>query len=387
MKIFYIYYHQYDDIPIHVSDVIEEFVLQKDEIHLFTSIDPSNLSKCSWKNHIKITNIPNLKIKFLNRLFFNLTCAILLPYWCFKNKPDILYERTSISTLLSVMIGRLTNIPSVIEFNGIVTEELRLGDQANWRIKMTLFYESFISKHSSLIIAVSEKLKQWLIEAYCIPPNKIKVVSNGTNTNRFYPRDPQKARELYALPTENKFYIGYLGTLTPWCGLELLIECAPRVLRKIPNASFLIGGGQEPYLSGFKQLVRDKGLQNNFHFFGNIPWTKANLFINLFDIAVLPNYNYFLLGQSPLKLYSYLACGKPVIGPNIGEVEEILSSSELGNTFAANSSNDFADKLIKMLLDPDRRSKINDSAPQIIEEKHSWSYQVIELKKLINQNI
>ena len=81
--------------------------------------------------------------------------------------------------------------------------------------------------------------------------------------------------------------MGYLGTLTPWCGVELLIKCAAKVLLEFPDVEFLVGGGQEPYLSIFQDQVKKKGLQNNFRFFGNIPWAEAPFFISSFDIAVL----------------------------------------------------------------------------------------------------
>ena len=194
LSIFYVYYHSYYDMPIHVSDVIEELVYQKDKVYLFTAIESSLLKNCSWEKCVQIINIPVVNIRILNRLCYSLLLFFLLPLWCIRIKPDFIYERISFSTVVTVIISRLMHIPIVSEVNGIVVEELKLAGQSPLRIKLTKICEWFSLNYSSLSIAVTEDIKKWLIKTYKLPRNKIETVTNGTNVRRFFPetRKPQE---------------------------------------------------------------------------------------------------------------------------------------------------------------------------------------------------
>jgi glycosyltransferase involved in cell wall biosynthesis len=373
-------------MPIHVSDVIEELLHQNDNVQLFTSIRSSFLKNCSWQNKIRIVNIPTINIRILNRFFYSILLAILLPFWCLKNKPDIIYERVSFSTVITVIISRVLGIPIVSEVNGIVVEELKLAGHLTWRIKITQLCEYFSLKYSNLIIAVTEEIKRWLIKTYNLPLNKVEVVTNGVNIRRFFPRNQDEARTRFYLPAQGKLYIGYLGTLTPWCGVELLIECAPKVLQEFPQVEFLVGGGQQPYLDNFKHLVKQGGLQNNFKFYGNIPWSEAPFFISAFDIAILSVVS-LPSGTSPQKLYAYLACNKPVIGSDTGEVGDTLKHYNVGLTFKPGNYESLGARIIELLNNPKDIYVMAEKGHQVVAQNNSWTVKVNQLKKLIYNKI
>lgn len=382
LKIFYVYYHSYEDMPIHVSDVIEEFVRQGDKVHLFTSVKPSVLRTCLWAHHVNITNLPITRLNLLNRFFYSLLLIGLLPLCCLLENPTIIYERASVSSVLTVLVSRLFRIPYVCEINGILIEELALGHQSPWRIRVTKAWESLVYHQSNLLVAVTKDIKDWLIKHYRVPAHKIEVVTNGTNIHRFRPMSAEHARKHWSLPCDGRFYVGYLGTLTPWCGVELLIECASQVLEQIPHVEFLIGGSQEPYLTNFRERVRSKKLEDHFRFFGAIPWDKAGLFISSFDVAVISILS-LPSGASPQKLYSYLACNKPVIGSDMGEVGDLLKTYQVGLTFTPGSSTSLAEKIILLLNDPKLRTEMGRTARQVVLTHHSWEVKVNQIKNIL----
>lgn len=384
MKIFYVYYHSYEDMPIHVSDVIEEFVRQGDEVHLFTSVKPSILRTCRWVHHVNITNLVITRLNLLNRFFYSLLLLILLPLCCLFENPEIIYERASVSSMLTVLVSRLFRIPYVCEINGILIEELALGNQSPWRIRVTKAWESLVYHQSNLLVAVTKNIKDWLIKHYRVPAHKIEVVTNGTNIHRFRPMSPEHARKYLSLPCDARFYVGYLGTLTPWCGVELLIECASQVLEQIPNVEFLIGGSQEPYLTNFRERVRSKKLEDHFRFFGAIPWDKAGLFISSFDVAIISILS-LSSGASPQKLYAYLACNKPVIGSDMGEVGDLLKTYQVGLTFTPGSSTSLGEKIIMLLNDPKVRAEMGRTGREVVRRHCSWEVKVNQMKEIFRK--
>ena len=382
------YYHSYEDMPIHVSDVVEELLEQGDEVYLFTSIKKSFLrDNCPWRHRSRVINIPILNMRFLNRLCYSLLLSFILPLWCLAERPSFIYERASISAIITMIIARLFRIPYTVEVNGIVVEELRMGRQSPWRILITRFWESLVYRNANLVIAVTEKTKESLVTQYLLSPRKIKVVTNGTNTRRFSPFNQNRAREYFKLHDEKVFYVGYLGTLTPWCGADLIPECAPFVLARMPSVRFLIGGGQEPYLTSLKKQVETKGLKEHFRFFGDIPWSVAGLFISTFDIAIVPTVIRSDSGASPLKLFSYMACGKPVVGSDAGETGEVIGRYQAGLTFTPGDSRGLADAIIALLQDPKRRNEIKSTAREIVKTHYSWGTRVAQTKELICEEI
>ncbi len=386
LNIFYVYYHSYEDMPIHVSDVVEELVYQNHNITLITSIKWSFLRNCTWLDKINLINIPVINIRLLNRLCYSLLLMILLPVWCLKKRPDIIYERASMSTVITAIISKLIGIPLIVEVNGIVAGELKLGGESPLRIKVVQWCESFYLKYSSLIISVTTDIREWLIKTYRINPYRVDVVTNGTNTRRFNPKKPKEARTRFHLEEEGRLYVGYLGTLTPWCGVELLIQCAPKVLEEFSQVEFLIGGGQQPYLDNFKQEAENRGLQNHFRFFGTIPWSEAPFFISTFDIAILSVVP-LASGTSPQKLYAYLACNKPVIGSDTGEIGEVLKSHNLGLTFTPGDHESMGKSIIELLKDSKLRNDIAQRGHQVVAHTNSWTVKVNQLKEIIRRKV
>jgi len=386
LDIIYVYYHSYEDMPIHVSDVVEELVYQNHNITLMTSIKWSFLRNCTWLDKIHLINIPIINIRLLNRLCYSLLLMILLPVWCLKRRPDIIYERASMSTVITTVISRLMGIPLIVEVNGIVTEELKMGGESPLRIKVFQWCESFYLKYSNLIISVTEDIREWLIKTYHINPYRVDVVTNGTNTRRFNPKNPKAARARFHLEEEGRLYVGYLGTLTPWCGVELLTKCAPKVLKEFPQVEFLIGGGQQPYLNNFKYQVEQRGLKRHFRFFGTIPWSAAPFFISTFDIAVL-SVVALSSGTSPQKLYAYLACNKPVVGSDTGEVGEVLKTHNLGLTFAPGDYESMGKSIIQLLKDSEFRNNIAQRGHQVVVQTNSWTVKVNHLREIIRRKV
>jgi glycosyltransferase involved in cell wall biosynthesis len=388
VRIFYVYYHSYHDMPIHVSDVIEEFIDENDEVYLFTSIKRAFLrDNCPWRTRARVINLPAPEVRFLSRIVYSLLLPLVLPFFYFLEKPAFVYERASISALITILITKLLDIPYVVEVNGMVVEELRMGNQPNWRIRITRFWEAAVYRNADLIIAVTEKTKESLVTHYALSPQKVKVVTNGTNIRRFKPVGQRRAREYYHLPEQKVFYVGYLGTLTPWCGADLIAECAPLVLAEFPSLRFLIGGGQEPFLTSLKKRVESAGLQAYFKFFGSIPWAKAAIFIGALDIAVVPTITRADSGASPLKLFSYLACGIPVVGSDMGETGDVIKRYRVGLTFIPGDSRGLAEAIIDLLHDSTLRDEIRFTARQVVMDHYSWRVKVTQMKQMIDEEI
>ncbi|NQT56607.1 MAG: glycosyltransferase family 4 protein [Desulfobacteraceae bacterium] len=385
LRIFYVFYHSYEYLPIHACDVIEELVEQKHEVFLITSVNQRLLDECSWKDKVKIFNIPIINKRILNKVSYSLQLILLLPLLSIIKRPALIYERTSITTVITAILSQLFRIFLITEVNGISIEELKYSKQSLWRIRLAKLYETISYRNSKLVVAVTNTIKKYLIKTYQIDKKKIKVLPNGTNVRRFYPVDTCEARNYFNLAKDKK-YVGYLGTLSSWCGVDLIIDAAPLIIKKYPDIKILIGGGEEPFFSLFQKEVKRKRLNEYFSFYGTIPWQDANLFIGTFDIAMVCLAGYPISG-SPQKLYAYMACNKAVIGSDVGEIGIVLRRHKSGLVFDPGNAESIAINTLELLNNQDMCEQMGRRGGNAVDKNYSWAVKVEDLLKDVEKRL
>jgi glycosyltransferase involved in cell wall biosynthesis len=184
-------------------------------------------------------------------------------------------------------------------------------------------------------IAVSHQTKQnWASIGY--DSNKIDVVLNGTDTEKFQSaQDLKSVRSQWDVP-ENHKIISYIGRLDKDKGLETLITAFALLLKTNPNATLLIAGKALLHISPTKnrecpeeclkyersleQLVVNLGTQNQVKFLGHI--TNPVALYQASDITVVPSR---WPDPCPRVVIESMSCGTPVIASRIGGIPEVLT--------------------------------------------------------------
>jgi len=154
-------------------------------------------------------------------------------------------------------------------------------------------------------------------------------------TGRFGPRDlvaivPDGVR----LPAERVFVparpaavptVGYAGHLYPWKGVDVLLDA----LALLPDvAGLIIGGhGAEPDLQRARTRAEALGIAARVRFTGAVEPSRVLPRLAEADILVVPNTATTLSARytSPLKLFEYLAAGKPIVASDLPSLREVLS--------------------------------------------------------------
>ena len=123
-----------------------------------------------------------------------------------------------------------------------------------------------------------------------------------------------------------------------------------------------------------------------FIFTGTVPYEKVPQYINSSDICVVPKKP---IKCSPLKLYEYMACGKPVIASDIEGVREILVESKSGICVPPESPHELAQATIGLLRDTKARESMGKNGRRHIVENRSWesvARKVFEVCQMVVQN-
>ncbi len=372
MRILYILHHDYDVMPIHSVEVIEEMDRQGHQVTVLTAISSRFLRNCAWPERIQVHQVPILNFRIIRVLSFFLNALMLLPYWCLRERPEIIYERFSPTSLGTLWVARALGIPLLVEVNGIVSDELALSRPSYWRLLLQEWVERRVFRCCDRIITVTEGIRQWIGSHYSVPLERIDTIANGVNPRRFHPMDKIAARRELGLDPERPI-VGYLGSLFPWAGLELLIEASAKVLAHVPQALFLVGGGQEQMKADLKRRVQDLEMEEHFFFWGEVPWDRAALFISAFDIAVAPaRFSNLRSGISPQKVYAYLACERPVVGSNIEGLGNLLTEQGVGLSFPVGEAEELAETILTLLKDADVATSMGQRGRRVVLKQYTW---------------
>jgi len=299
------------------------------------------------------------------QLFF----LALRPILC--NKPDLIYRRHTMF-YGNYILSWLFSIPSIIEVNGIIEDEIRItkrGDRfSQWIISKVERY-NFLK--ANRYIVVTSELKEVLHKDYGTSEDKIIVVENGANTDLFKPMDGLHAKRELNLSLNHQ-YICFVGQLAPWQGVEFLISTMPFVLKEYPGSIALIIGDGKMKVK-LTRLAAQRGISNEVVFIGKVTYEEVPWYINASDICVAPfvKERNQRIGLSPLKLCEYLACGKPVVASRISGLE-ILEKYNCGYLINPESPEELAQAIIKLLRDPILRQSMGENGRKYVLENRSW---------------
>lgn len=320
----------------------------------------------------------------ISSTFYQLTLFFYyLLYRTKHTKPDIIYSRISILIISPIVLSKLFKIRYVVEINGLALDELKLSNASKLIIQIYKVVEKLNYKHAEKIVAVTQGVKEGIKELYNVPDEKVVVVENGANVDLLRPMEITKARKELNFDRDAN-YVCFVGALYPWQGVEYLIRSAPLILKKHPKTKFLIVGDgmmKEELIN----LAAKTGVSGKFIFTGAVPYEEVPKYINASDVCVVYK-RPFKSGYSPLKLYEYMACGKPVVASRISGFE-ILEENDAGILVEPENPEELAKAIIKLLKDEKLREEKGRNGREYVVKYHSWENVARKVAKVCESAI
>lgn len=211
---------------------------------------------------------------------------------------------------------------------------------------------------SDALTAVSRRVAAYLGTAGA-DRARVHVIGNAVDTAQFHPGLP--AASLPSVP-KNVFVVGFTGALKMWHGVDTLLSAFGTLRRAEPRAHLLIcgDGPKRGWIEGF---VAGAGLEDSVTFAGWVDHAALPGLIARMDVETAPcpagADHYF----SPLKLYEYLAMGRPVVASDISQTAELLAFSDAAVLRPPGNAGSLARTLRALCRDPDRRRAMFVAAP------------------------
>jgi glycosyltransferase involved in cell wall biosynthesis len=242
-----------------------------------------------------------------------------------------------------------------------------------WKRTLISWMNWFVYRLSGGLIAVTPELKYWLMSAFGVPSSRVYVVPNGVNERIFRPMDIESARVQLGWRNDLS-YIGYVGSIVPWQGLDVLIQSVPDVLRETENVHFVIGG-DGLLREMLEEMVKQGELEKFFSFLGAVPYTQASLHIAGCDIVVAPfpaSLRNTVTGLSPLKIYAYMSCARPVVTTNICGLDKAVGRSGAGIVVEPDDPRGLAGAMVALLRNDELRNRMGIRGRALVLRNFTW---------------
>jgi colanic acid biosynthesis glycosyl transferase WcaI len=188
----------------------------------------------------------------------------------------------------------------------------------------------FLYEHADHIVVVTPAFRQYLVERWHVPADRISVVENGVEAELFAPASAASDQALRdQLRVHSEFLVAYIGTMGHAHGLETVLAAAAALARENANLVFLLvgEGAEKDRLQG---AARALGLEN-VRFLDQQPREKIPALISAADAClVLLKRSDIFRTVIPTKMLEFMACARPVILGVDGQARQIVEGAEAG---------------------------------------------------------
>lgn len=228
---------------------------------------------------------------------------------------------------------------------------------------------------ANAVITICPELHAYVHEKYPTKFNKL-IENVGDNSDLFQrPSDVKEIKQRYSLNGET--LVLYAGTLEPYQGINLLIESSQPVLRKHSHVRFLVVGGNPQQVAEYKGMTQRLGVGEQFVFTGQRPPEEIPQFMQMASVLVSPRIEG---NNTPLKIYSYLRSGIPIVATNHLTHTQVLKPEVAVLTDCTPAS--FAQGLLRVLENKNYGQQIAEHARALAEREYSYEAYLRKTKEV-----
>lgn len=266
----------------------------------------------------------------------------------------------------AIAAKRASNLPLVVHVHA--TEFDRTGHTVNSKVYEI---EKEGMSEADVIIAVSQRTKDIVVNNYGIEENKVKVVYNAVERSNVALEEMPK--KVFKEPV-----VLFLGRITSQKGPSYFLETARIILEKNRNVRFVMAGSGD-ILPKMVRLCAEMRLQDRFHFTGFLRGKELEHIFAMSDVLVMPSVSE-PFGIVPIEAIQY---NLPVIISKQSGVAEVLPHAIKVDFWDTEL---FAKSILEILEDKDKREKHIEGNKEDLE-KLKWDLSALEIINIYNSMV
>lgn len=240
--------------------------------------------------------------------------------------------------------------------------------------KLMVLFERWSFKTADVSIATNESYKKIAVERGGMDPNLCYVVRSGPKLDRLRVLPP-----VPELKKGRQYLVGYVGVMGAQEGIDLLLEAARYLIQDMGRTDVqfgLVGGGTS--LEQMQQMAADMGIADYVTFTGRVPDQQLLEMLNTADVCVNPDVANDMNDKSTMnKIMEYMALAKPIVQFDLTEGK--VSAQEASLYALRNDPVDMARKIVELLDDPERRTRMGAFGRNRVVNELEWEYEAPKL--------
>jgi len=258
-----------------------------------------------------------IRFPVLDYISFLLTSRAAIKNEIATFNPDVILGISSVlSNYWGMLLAKKSGIPFVYFWYDII-HVLNVPKPYG---PLALLIEKRIIKGSTRLVTINAALTEYLLTIGA-PPSKTDTIPGGVDLKRFDPQriDPHIMRQRYGF-ADSDLVLLFMGWIYPFSGLREVATDVVNLADSHPRIKMLVVG-RGPGLAWLEEFVKEHDAQNRVILAGYRPHEEMPQLIAAADICLLPAYdNEEMRHIVPIKMYEFLAMGKPVISTKLNGI-------------------------------------------------------------------
>lgn len=268
------------------------------------------------------------------------------------------------SVFMAYILNRFFKVPYIYDMDSAISEQLRYTGKlrGGYLLGAVEVFERKAVLNSLAALTVCSALT-----------DKVKEIAPGKDVFQVedcpldIEKKPSAVNRSRLNIKEDDALIMYTGNLESYQGAGLLLRSFSLVLRQSPGAHLVIAGGEPAQAEELKRQAMQMGLEWSVKFVGKVPMEEVPSLLRQADILASPR----LEGtNTPLKIYDYLASGRPVVATALPMHTQVLDKKTA--VLAAPEPAVFAEGILKLIRSPLMRKRIGGRGKKFVEEKYGF---------------
>jgi glycosyltransferase involved in cell wall biosynthesis len=300
---------------------------------------------------------------YIERTLYSFMLVMLLVAWrLLRRGYRVIYVRDTACASWLCLLRRLHGARVIYEVHDLEADHptrVSRWPRRFWE-RLLPWLDRVALTRSHRLVSLTQTFKDWVVGQGLRKAGEIAVIPDAFDPGLYYPVDMADARRDTELP-ESAFIIGYAGLTFAYRGLETLIEAFGMIAQREPDALLVLVGGRPAEVDALRSQA--KGLhipQDRIVFTGQLPQERAVAYVQAADVLVIPD-TVTGMTASPLKLFEYMAVGKPLVCKEMPALREIVNA-EAAIFFEGGDADALAIAISTLIAHPARRERMGQAA-------------------------
>ena len=269
--------------------------------------------------------------------------------------------------LLGVWLARWLGIPHLYDMHSSLPQQLSnfKYSQSGALRKVFTWAEGQMVHKSKVVITICQELQDTVTEMGAGERSLLIENVMGGDVEEAPSRTPAEVREFWGIAPTAPLAL-YTGTFEAYQGVDMLIEASAIVATRRPDARVLVVGGEPAQVAAAQAKADAGGASAVMIFTGQQPAREIPGFVQASDLLVSPR----IRGtNTPLKIYSYLRSGKPIVATNLLTHTQVLTPEI--SRLVAPEAGPFAEAMLELIDQPEQRARLSAAARVVAHDKYS----------------